>query len=181
MTPPTIETERLILRPLTFDDFDDLAVLHAEESFWKYPFGRGWVPDETRAFLDRMRVRYDNERFGVAAVVVRDDGRLAGWAGLVTPTFLPEILPAVEDGWRLGAEFWGRGYATEAGRAWVDYGFGDGELDEIVSIYEPENVASGDVMKRLGFGLGRVTVHPVLGVELHVMTLDRNDWRGASD
>jgi RimJ/RimL family protein N-acetyltransferase len=41
VAPPTLETKRLLLRPLTFDDFDDLVALHAEESFWRYPFGRG--------------------------------------------------------------------------------------------------------------------------------------------
>jgi RimJ/RimL family protein N-acetyltransferase len=178
VTPPTLETERLLLRPLTFDDFDDLAVLHAQESFWKYPSGRGWTADETRAFLERVRGRYETERFVMAAVVLRDDGRLAGWAGLAAPLFLPEILPAVEVGWRLGAEFWGHGYATEAGRAWVDYGFGTGGLDEIVSIYQPENVASGAVMGRLGFRFDHAAVHPESRDELWVMKLRRDEWAG---
>jgi RimJ/RimL family protein N-acetyltransferase len=96
---------------------------------------------------------------------------------LSEPTFLPEILPAIEVGWRLGQKFHGHGYATEAGRAWVDYGFGAGDLDEIVSIYQPENVASGAVMRRLGFGLERATLHPVLGAQLHVLRLRRAAWR----
>jgi len=177
--PPTLTTDRLLLRPLSSDDFDDLAALHAEESFWKYPFGRGWTADETAGFLERMRARYETEAFAVCAVVEREGGRLAGCAGLAAPTFLPEILPAIEVGWRLGREFWGRGYATEAGRAWVDYGFGEGGLDEIVSIYEPENAASGAVMGRLGFRLARVTVHPVYGEVLHVLKLAREEWRYA--
>jgi RimJ/RimL family protein N-acetyltransferase len=60
----------------------------------------------------------------VSAVVVGDTGELAGWAGLSVPTFLPEVLPAIEVGWRLGVQFRGRGYATEAGSEWVRYGFG---------------------------------------------------------
>jgi len=177
---PTLETGRLILRPLTFDDFDDLAALHAEESFWKYPFGRGWTPDETQAFLERMAARYEHEAFAVSAVVVRDDGRLAGWAGLSEPTFLPEILPAIEVGWRLGEQFRGHGFATEAGGAWVEYGFAEGGLDEIVSIYQPENGASGAVMRKLGFSFERATVHPVLGVELHVLRVRRSEWATTS-
>lgn len=177
MAPPTLETPRLLLRPLTFEDFDDLVALHAEESFWKYPYGRGWSADETVAFLERMAARYEHERFACNAVVLLETGVLAGWAGLSEPTFLPEILPAIEVGWRLGERFRGHGFATEAGRAWVDYGFGAGELDEIVSIYQPENRASGAVMRRLGFSFERATVHPVLGVECHVLRLRRSEWR----
>ncbi len=166
----------MTLRPLTFDDFDELASLQAEESFWKYPLRRGYSDTETRAFLERVQVRYAKERFAMSAVVVREGNLLAGWAGLAAPTFLPEVLPAVEVGWRLGTAFRGHGYATEAGRAWIDYGFGEGGLNEIVSIYEPENVASGAVMARLGFSFAKETAHPERGEQLHVMKLGRDDW-----
>lgn len=53
-------TERLELRRLSMDDLDDLASLHAEESFWRYPFGRGWSKPETEAFLERTIARYDD-------------------------------------------------------------------------------------------------------------------------
>ena len=169
MTLPTLTTERLVLRPLTPDDLDALAPLHAEESFWRYPYRRGWSRAETAAFVERTIARYDDHGVAVAAVVVRDTGELAGWAGLSVPTFLPEILPAVEVGWRFGERYRGRGLATEAGRAWIDYGFDVLHLDAIVSIYEPDNVASRAVMDRLGFTLERDTLHPELGVPLRVM------------
>ena len=89
----------------------------------------------------------------------------------VIPTFLAEILPAMEVGWRLGERFRGQGFATEAGRAWVRYGFDELDEDAIVSIYEPENAGSGAVMRQLGFTLDRVTTHPIHGVQLHVMSL----------
>ena len=94
------------------------------------------------------------------------------------PNFLPEVLPAVEVGWRLGREYRGLGYATEAGRAWVDYGFSERGLEEIISIYEPENESSGAVMKRLGFAFSHDTVHPARGVPIRVMRLTREQWRG---
>jgi RimJ/RimL family protein N-acetyltransferase len=172
-TSPTLATERLVLRPLALSDLEALALLHAEPSFWRYPFGRGWTRDETASFLERTIARYDDPGLAVSAVVVRETGELAGWAGLSVPTFLPEILPAVEVGWRLGERYRGRGYATEAGRAWIDHGFDALALDRIVSIYEPENVASRAVMDRLGFVFERDTVHPELGVALRVMVLSR--------
>jgi len=173
--PVIIETDRLLLRPLVRSDLEALAALHAEPSFWWYPFGRGFTRAETVDFLAGQAAKAERGEPAVAAVVVQRDDRLAGWAGLSVPHFLPEVLPAVELGWRLGEAFRGKGYATEAGRAWIDHAFGVAGLDELVSIYEPANDASGAVMRRLGFHLDRVTVHPELGVPLHVMRLARND------
>lgn len=162
-----------MLRPLVRDDLDALAPLHAEASFWWYPFGRGWSRDETAAFLERTAARYADPGLGVCAVVVRATEELAGWAGLSVPTFLPEILPAVEVGWRLGERYRGRGYATEAGRAWVEHGFDVLGLEAIVSIHEPANVASRAVMDRLGFRFERDTVDPERGIPLRVMVRRR--------
>lgn len=159
------------------NDLDDLAALHAEETFWRYPFGRSWSETETESFLERTIERYQAPGMAVSAVVVADTGDLAGWAGLSIPTFLPEILPAVEVGWRLGERHRGRGFATEAGHEWIRYGFEELGLESIVSIYEPENVASGAVMRRLGFTLAREATHPERGVGLHVMSLSKSAWR----
>ena len=82
MAYPTLETERLVLRPLQVDDAAELSVLHAEPSFWWYPSRRGWTADETTAFIDRTRARYDEDGYAVSAVVRRDTGQRAGWAGL---------------------------------------------------------------------------------------------------
>ena len=177
MVWPTLTTDRLVLRPLEPDDLVDLAALHAEESFWRYPFGRGWSRTETESFLERMIERYREPGVAVSAVVVADTGALAGWAGLSVPTFLPEILPAVEVGWRLGEQHRGRGFATEAGRAWVRFGFEELGLASIVSIYQPENTASAAVMRRLGFTLERETTHPTRRVRLRVMSLSCDAWR----
>lgn len=174
---PTLQTERLHLRSFVTDDLDEFAALHAQESFWYYPFRRGWTVDETKAFLDRTFERQEAGEPAMSAVVVAETDELAGWAGLAIPRFLPEILPAVEVGWRLGEQHRGRGFATEAGRAWVRYGFEELDLDRIVSIYEPENVASGAVMRRLGFVSDRVTEQPDRAIVVHVMALARDDWQ----
>lgn len=166
-----------MLRPLGVDDLDNLAMLHAEESFWRYPYGRGWSRGETEAFLERTRARYADPGIAVSAVVVKATGDLAGWAGLSIPTFLPEILPAIEVGWRLGEQHQGQGFASEAGSAWVGHGFEQLGFDALVSIAEPDNVASVAVMHRLGFELDHETTHPDQRVPLHVYSLTRDDWR----
>jgi RimJ/RimL family protein N-acetyltransferase len=172
---PTLTTPRLVLRPFVFDDLDDLAALHAEESFWWFPLRSAMSKDETTGFLERVLARYESDGFGIEALLDRASGAMIGWAGLAVPHFLPEILPAVEAGWRLSGPWRGRGLATEVGAAALEFGFTSGGLERIVSIYEPENVASGRVMEHLGFSPWHATTGP-RGNEVVVMELTREDW-----
>jgi RimJ/RimL family protein N-acetyltransferase len=172
---PTLTTPRLVLRPFVPADLDELAVIHAEESFWWFPLRRAMSRDETGEFLERVVARYDSDGFGIEALVDRASGSMIGWAGLAVPHFLPEVLPAVEVGWRLSGPWRGRGLASEAGAAAVTFGFTAGGLDRIVSIYEPENVDSGRVMERLGFA-HHLTTRGDRGEELAVLELLREDW-----
>jgi RimJ/RimL family protein N-acetyltransferase len=173
----TLETERLVLRPLGPADLDALAELHGEESFWWYGLRRAMTRPETADFLARVMAEYEGPDPSLHAVVERSSGAVVGWAGLSVPHFLPEVLPAVEVGWRLGEAFRGRGYATEAGAEALRWGFTDLGLDQILSIFEPENVASGRVMDHLRFGPGTATVHPRRGVPLSVRSLTAAAWR----
>ena len=173
----TLQTDRLVLRPFTGDDRGALVELQAEETFWWFPLRRGMTAAETADFLDRMiRLTAEPGRPVFHAVTDRVTGSLMGWAGLSVPEFLPEILPAVEVGWRLGRDFWGKGFATEAATAALDWGFGELGLDEIVSIYEPENLPSGRVMDRLGFGPGSPTTELKRNDPLLVRRLTADDW-----
>lgn len=176
MAVPVIETDRLVLRSFVPEDLDALVPLHEEESFWHFPLGRGQTKAETEEFLERTLARYVEEGLGVHAVIERSSGLLAGWAGLSVPHFLPEVLPAVEVGWRLGSAFRGRGYATEAGAATIRWGFESLNLDRVVSIYEPGNVASAAVMERLGLTLDRITSLPQRQLDVHVLVLTAGRW-----
>ncbi|HSZ35508.1 MAG TPA: GNAT family N-acetyltransferase [Acidimicrobiales bacterium] len=173
---PVLRTERLVLRPFTLDDLPALAVIHAEESFWWYPLRRAMSEEETKDFLHRVIERYDSDGFGLEALEHRASGTIIGWAGLAVPHFLPEILPAVEVGWRLTGSWRGQGFATEAGVAAVQWGFTEGGLDRIVSIYEPDNTPSGRVMERLGFTLERTTSGTLRGETVRVLELTREQW-----
>lgn len=172
----TIETDRLVMRPFEESDLDALSDLQSEQAFWWFPLRRGMTAEETSGFLGRTIATYETERPSFHALVERSTGALVGWAGLAVPDFLPEVLPAIEVGWRLGEAFWGRGYATEAGGAAIRWGFTQLGLDEIISIFEPENVASGKAMDRLGFDPGVPVMHP-RGVLLQVRTLTAERWR----
>ena len=132
--------------------------------------------EDTETFLERVIGRYESDGFGVEAVLDRESGAMIGWAGLAVPHFLPDILPAVEVGWRLAPAARGRGLATEAGAAALGWGFKEGGLDRVVSIYEPANVASGQVMARLGFTYRLTTTTSPRDEEVVVTELPRVRW-----
>ena len=146
----SVETERMVLRPWAADDLDALVAIFAQPAFWHYPFGRGFTREETEGFLERQFEHWATHGFGSWAAELKESRRLIGYIGLAVPTWLPEVMPAVEVGWRLHPDHWGRGLATEGGRASVRYGFEDLDLDRIIAVVMPENVASRRVMAKLG-------------------------------
>ncbi len=173
----TIETERLVLRRWREEDVAALAAVNADPEVMRW-IGDGSVRDEaqTRARIEDMEREWECEGFGLFAVEIRADGRLAGFTGLSVPHFLPELLPAVEIGWRLGAEFWGRGYATEAAAAALRFGFLDRGLNQIVSISQPQNTASERIMAKLGMSLIRELPDPSAGRIARVHGMSRAEY-----
>jgi RimJ/RimL family protein N-acetyltransferase len=173
-----IETERLVLRRLRDDDLDSFAEIFAKDPVMKFSgYGRGLTRAESAEMLERLMGHWDEHGFGHWAVVQRSDGMFLGYEGLAIPFFLREVLPAVEIGYRLDPSAWGKGYATEAGRAALSYGFDTLDLERIIAIYHPENVRSGRVMERLGMHVERDTFYVELGVPLRVYELHRAEWR----
>lgn len=173
-----VETERLWLRSWSPADLDDLAAIFAEPEVWRHPFGRGLSRDESEQFLNRQLEHWKANGFGVWAAVLRDTGRLIGYMGLSIPSWLPQVLPAVEVGWRLHPDYWGRGLATEGGRASLRYGFETLELDRIISVYAPGNVASARVMEKLGMHHCLDTTDEARGIPVSVREITRTEWRG---
>src|SRR4051794_14254609 len=136
-----LSTPRLLLRQWRHDDLDALSAINADPEVMRW-IGDGSVRDgaETRTMLDVFRAGWADEGFGLFAT--EEDGVLVGWVGLSVPRFLPEILPAVEIGWRLSRTAWGRGLATEGARAVLAFAFDDVRLDRVVSVCHVENTAS---------------------------------------
>ena len=105
---------------------------------------------ETEALVRRVGEHFAHHGFGWWAVEAPGIAEFVGFVGLWTPSFEAHFTPCVEIGWRLAYEHWGRGYATEAARAALHYGFESVGLSEIVSFTVPANVRSRSVMERLG-------------------------------
>lgn len=173
-----LETDRLVLRPWTTGDAAPLAEVFSEPRVWQFPLQRGMSREETEAFLARRLAEWAQNGWGLWAV--EHEGALVGYTGFALPTFLPEVMPVPEIGWRLHPRAWGRGLATEAATAALHHGFTQLGFAEVVSIYEPANAASGRVMERLGMAFDRDTVHPESGIALRVYRLHVERWHGRS-
>ncbi|MDP9397653.1 MAG: GNAT family N-acetyltransferase [Actinomycetota bacterium] len=145
----TLRTERLLLRGWTEADRAPFAELNADPVVMAH-FPVTLTRAESDALVDRITADFATHGFGLWALEVLRTGAFVGFVGLAVPRFDAPFMPAVEVGWRLAAGAWDSGYATEAARAALAYGFGPVGLEEIVSMTSTTNVASQRVMQRLG-------------------------------
>ncbi|MFJ8636360.1 GNAT family N-acetyltransferase [Streptomyces sp. NPDC093568] len=168
----TLETPRLILRRWREEDVAPMAAVHSDPEVMRW-IRDGSVLDEqqTRGRVQAWESEWESQGFGLFAVEIRSTGELAGFTGLSVPNYLPEVLPAVEVGWRLGRSHWGQGLATEAAAAAVRFGFEERGLKRIVSITQVGNDASERIMTKLGMHLFRETVNPTGGRRVRVFEL----------
>ena len=144
-----LRTERLLLRQWRDTDLEPFAALNADPETMRY-FPEPPSREESDALAERARRQIDEQDWGLWAVEVVGGASFIGFVGLSRPSFEEHFTPAVEVGWRLAREHWGHGYATEAGRAALGYGFAELGLDEIVSFTSTLNEPSWRVMERLG-------------------------------
>jgi RimJ/RimL family protein N-acetyltransferase len=172
---PRIETERLVLRRWDVaGDLDAYADICADPEVMRFiGDGRVATRDETAERLEQFEQTWNELGFGLFALERRDTGECIGNTGLAVPDFLPEILPAVEIGWRLARSEWRRGFATEAARAALAFAWDPVGLDRVVSVHVVGNDPSGNVMQKLGMRLDRETVHPTNGRAVRVYAIDR--------
>lgn len=146
---PKLETGRLVLRRWRDGDLDLLAALNSDREVMEHMVST-LSAEETSTMIKRIESHFDENGFGLWAVELVLTGEFVGFAGLSIPRFEAHFTPAVEVGWRLSSSHWGRGYATEAAAAAMEFGFNDVGLDEIVSFAVPANTRSTRVMERLG-------------------------------
>ncbi|MEP9353651.1 GNAT family N-acetyltransferase [Xanthobacter sp. KR7-65] len=144
-----LATARLRLRPWRQSDRDGLWRMHSDPRTMEFlmPLADRAASD---AVADRAEAHFARHGFGLWVVEVPGVTDFAGYTGLVHVPYAAHFTPAVEIGWRFDPAFWGRGYATEAARAALAFGFGVLNLEEIVAITVPANVRSRAVMTRLG-------------------------------
>jgi len=151
---PRLETERLILREWRADDFEPFAQFMADEEVMRHLGGRALSRGDAWRNLARAIGHWHLRGYGTWAVQRKEDGALAGRVGLINP----EGWPGLEVGWTLGRPYWGKGYATEAAIASLNYGFTTQKVDRLISVIDPANAASQAVARRIGEKKGERTV-----------------------
>ena len=150
MTYPTqLHTERLLLRHWVPGDRDAFAALNADPRVMEF-LPSVLTRAESDAVADRFLNHFAQRGYGFWAVEIRGGAPFAGFVGLSVPLFEAHFTPCVEIGWRLAYAHWNHGYASEAARAALRFGFDILHVDEIVAFTVPPNRRSRRVMEKLG-------------------------------
>jgi RimJ/RimL family protein N-acetyltransferase len=170
-----VQTERLVLRRFRDADAEPFAAINGDPEVMRYiADGRPLDPAASDALLQRIAREWAERGHGLWAVEERSaPGRLLGFCGLAVPTFLPRVLPAVEVGWRLSRDAWGRGLATEAAGAALAFGFERLGLAQILAVVHPDNARSLRVAAKLGMTARPDQVHPATRGRLRVLGVER--------
>ncbi len=163
---PQVQTRRLLLRCFRADDLDAHAAMDADPEVMRY---MGGIVDREESWR-RMAAHVGHwvlNGYGTWAVERKADGVLVGRIGL----WKPEGWPGVEVGWKLVRHAWGNGYATEAARASIEWGWEMLDVPALISLIHPQNDASMRVAERLG--MHRARHHTINGQRAIVFELAR--------
>ena len=163
MNEMILETERLVLRNLEQDDFDEVCKL-LQDPVVMYAYEGAFSDQEVQAWLDKMFRRYEDDGFALWAVIEKSSGELIGQCGITYQEYNGGRVPEV--GYLFRKEFWHKGFATEAAIACKEYAFQELNFDEVYSIIRDSNVASQNVARRNGMVEVDTLVKHYRGVEM---------------
>jgi RimJ/RimL family protein N-acetyltransferase len=143
MDVATLSTDRLVLRRWRDTDRDAFHALNVDPEVMA-TIGPLMSRVESDAFMNRIEMRFDEHGYGLWCVELV--GEVIGFTGFMAPWF----REGVEIGWRIRADQWGYGYATEAARECLRHGFDDLDFPEVISFTAAINKRSRRVMEKLG-------------------------------
>jgi len=144
-----IQTDRLLLRRWKASDREPFARMNADRRVMQF-FPRCLSSEESNELAARIDRKIQECGFGLYAAELRETGGFIGFIGLSEPGFEAHFMPAIEIGWRLAAEYWNRGLATEGARAVVRHAFEVLALPALVSFTTEKNLPSRRVMEKIG-------------------------------
>ena len=173
---PTLETERLILRPFREEDVDAMATLFANPDFMRFSLGVYTERKQTVAFIEKV-MGWDRASMpSQFAVLPRGEHLVIGYCGFLHH---PEVVGEIEIGYRLHPDYWNRGLITEAARSVRDHAFADLELPRVISLVHPENLPSRRVAEKNGMNVeNEITFR---GFPTLVYAMHREQWLANCD
>ena len=170
MNEVTLETERLLLRWIREEDFEDLCRLSADPEVMRFLGGKALTPLEVWQRMAGYIGHWHLRGYGVWAVEEKSSGKFLGRIGFMNPA----TWPGFELGWTLARDGWGKGYATEGARRAMKYAFTEMDRDHIISCIAPANIASIKVAERLGETVEGKT--ELMGNEVLIYGISREEW-----
>ena len=174
MMKKILETDRLILREYTLEDFDGLyAILSDPETMQHYP--TPYDEKETMRWLNWSFDNYQTYGFGLWAIELRESGEFIGDCGITMQNIDGEILPEI--GYHIHKNHWRRGYAKEAAAAVRDWCFQNTAFDAVYSYMTHANVASYSTAASVGMKKIKEYADPEDAVYHYVYALTRKDWQ----
>jgi RimJ/RimL family protein N-acetyltransferase len=143
---PEIETDRLRIRMFSPNDLDDLCLIYRDPDVMRYLSGPPLSREEVAEWMLHWADQWEKHGFGWWGLELKENGELIGHCGL---QFIHDSSE-VEIAYALAKQWWGKGLASEAALAGLRYGFEELKLDRIWALAEPPNIASQNVMRRIG-------------------------------
>ena len=144
---PELQTERLLMRGWRYEDHRPFAAILGDPAVARgLGKDRGLTPHEAWVDMSMMAGHWPLRGFGHWALEERDSGEFVGRAGL----YFPPDWPAMEVGWTVAREHWGKGYAPEAARAACEWAHDELGARHVVSLIHPANEQSIRVAEKLG-------------------------------
>jgi RimJ/RimL family protein N-acetyltransferase len=147
-----LETERLILREMKFSDADALFEIDRNPNVHQYLWNKPLTNiSQANVYIENVRIQYQNINIGRFVVVLKETNHLIGWAGLKYITeMVNNKINFYDIGYRLNEKFWGKGYASEASFAWIEYGFSKMNIEVIEAAAHKDNIASNIILQKIG-------------------------------
>lgn len=158
-----LETSRLYLREMTYDDYDDLCEI-LQDKKTMYAYEHSFSDVESRQWLEKQINRYANDGFGLWAVIDKESGAFVGQCGITWQECGDESV--AEIGYLLKRRYWHNGYAVESAIACKKYAFDKLGMDKVYSIIRDNNTASQNVAKRNGMTVVKTIVKHYYGMEM---------------
>lgn len=149
--PNPFETQRLLFRELAPSDAEGIYELDSNPEVHLY-LGNNPVTsfEQCHDAIAHIRNQYEKNGIGRWAVILKESGEFIGWAGLKLESNVNGHEQFYDLGYRFIQKHWGKGYASEAAQAWVDYGFKVMKLEKINAFIDIDNIASRKAIEKAG-------------------------------
>lgn len=176
LSPATVETPRLLLRPMCSDDVEPMLALFGDPRFMAAFDASPFDEAQTRAWVERNLEHQERHGFGLFTIVERSTGEVIGDCGFEVMEL--EGMVETELGYDLRADRWGQGLATEAASAAIAFADSDLGLRRLVSLVREGNDQSARVAERIGMALERTLDRDGVTYRHYALELGRSDRHG---